>query len=143
MERLKLYAPESYYTTPKEEIDRVTGGCGPGGFGDFLVPDTIYGLSIFEACRRHDWMYHVGEILADKEEADRVFLNNMTRIIKVKTAWRWFPAFRKILIRLRLRRAKTYYFFVDEFGGPAFWDGKNQIEEFREVEEAIDNRGRF
>lgn len=124
---VKLYAPESYWETPEHIIDDLTGGCGPGGFGDWLVPDTVYGLSVFPACRIHDYMYGVGETLADKKEADRVFLNNMVRLIKAKAAWKW-------LRRLRLRRARTYYYFVKEFGGSAFWKGKNRPEEEREVQ---------
>ena len=123
---MRLYAPPSYWETPKEKIDRITGGCGPGGFGDWLVPDTIYGLSVFQSCRIHDYMYHIGKSLTDKEEADRVFLNNMIRQIRDGTKWKWLMFFRR-------QRAKTYYLFVKEFGGPAFWDGKNRPTEFRNI----------
>ena len=123
---VKLFAPAQYWETPEHIIDDMTGGCGPGGFGDWLAPDTNYGLSMFQACRVHDYMYAVGETLAAKEEADRVFLNNMVRLVKDGTRWRW-------LRQLRLRRAKTYYFFVKTFGGDAFWNGKNRTEEERDV----------
>lgn len=46
---LKLFAPPTYWTTPGDEIDVVAGGCGPGGAGDRLVPDTVWFLSIREA----------------------------------------------------------------------------------------------
>ena len=124
---VRLYAPEEYWDTPEHIIDAMTGGCGPGGFGDMFVPDTLWGMNVFPACRIHDYMYGVGETLADKDEADRVFLNNMVRLAKAGTRWNW-------LRRLRLRRAGTYYFFVSKFGGDAFWKGKNKPEEEREVQ---------
>lgn len=127
---LKLFAPKSYWSAPPDVVDAVTGGCGPGGFGDWLIPDTVWGLSVKPACRIHDWMYHVGADILDKEEADRTFANNMIRIIRAKTRL-------KILRLLRFRRARTYYWFVKEFGGPAFWDQKNAPEEFREVTSGV------
>ena len=121
---MKLWAPAAYWRTPKGLREEITGGCGPGGIGDMLIPDTIWGLSVKPACAIHDWMYHFGDTDQHKTQADRVFLNNMLRIIKNKTKWKW-------LARLRIRRAKTYYFFVKHCGGPAFWDAKNPIEEFK------------
>lgn len=125
---VKLYAPASYWRCSSAELKAMTGGCGPGGKGDYLVPDTVYGLSVFRACQIHDYMYAVGKTAADKEEADRVFLNNMLRIIDAETKWRW-------LRFLRRRRAYTYYKAVDIFGGSSFWDGKNKPQTFDYVEE--------
>jgi hypothetical protein len=82
----------------------------------------MYGLSITEAANIHDYMYYVGMTLEDKREADRVFLNNMIRIIEANSKF-WVLEF------LRKRRAKKYYLAVDWFGGPAFWSGKNDINE--------------
>lgn len=117
-----LFAPPGYWKIP--ENDR--GGCGPGSLGDWLVPDTIYGLSIKPACSIHDYMYSVGECDDDKTDADDVLLNNLVRIIRAATS-------SKLLLWLRLRRARTYYLAVHTFGGPAFWDGKNKPDEEREV----------
>lgn len=126
MEKVKLFAPLEYGDQPccyheasQELIESVTGGCGPGGFGDYFVPDTVWFLSIKEACKRHDWMYAFGLTIEDKELSDRVFLNNMIRIIDAYTKWGW-------LKRLRRKRAKTYYNFVKYAGGPSFWHDKNQ-----------------
>ena len=88
----------------------------------------MYGLSVFRACQIHDYMYYMGKTLADKEEADRVFLNNMVRIINAETKWKWLRCLRK-------RRAYAYYKAVDIFGGSSFWDGKNRPEFFDYVEE--------
>jgi len=127
---LMLFAPPSYWTCTEAMRREIVSGCGPGkGWKANLVPETLWGLSVHEACDIHDWMYHLGETIEDKKEADRVFLNNMIRIIDVRTKWNW-------LRRLRLRRAKTYYLAVCWFGGPAFWAGKNQPGEERSMEYA-------
>lgn len=104
-----LYAPNEFYKLSDNAIEEATGGCGPGGIGDRLVPDTAWGLNIKRACRIHDFMY--SDLCNDsKEDADRVFLNNMRRLIihgsKIK-----------FLISPRLKRAKTYYLVVKHCGG--------------------------
>ncbi|HBD18665.1 MAG TPA: hypothetical protein DC063_00190 [Arenimonas sp.] len=86
------------------------------------MPDTIYGLRVTAACDIHDYMYFIGDGIEDKDAADRVFLNNLLRLIAAGTRWDW-------LRRLRALRARTYYAAVCAFGGPAFWHGKNLPEE--------------
>lgn len=120
----ELYAPEQYWRLGREAIKEITNGCGPGGWLRALVPDTIWGLDISEACDIHDYMYAVGLTNEDKEVADRVFLNNIVRLINAKTRY-W------VLKRLRYRRASTYYLAVKNFGGPFFWSGKNPVETLR------------
>jgi hypothetical protein len=123
-----LYAPKSFWEADPAYVDKLTNGCGPGGFGDKLVPDTLYGLSVFHACRIHDWYYgpEMPGSFDCKAEADRVFLNNMVRIVKAKTRI-------KILLKLRLIRARTYYQAVKHFGGDAFWKNKNGADETRTI----------
>lgn len=116
--KAQLYAPKAYWDMDPKMVDEITGGCGPGGVGDRFVPDTVYLLSIFDACRIHDWMYRFGETLADKDEADRIFLNNMVRIVEASRGPKW-------LKKLRLRRVQKYYLAVHLLGGSAFWKGKN------------------
>ncbi len=113
----ELYAPQSYVNASNAVREGHVNGCGSGVLA-LLVPDTVYGLSIKEACDIHDWMYAEGETDAHKEDADLVFLNNMIRIIEARTSW-------SLLKRLRLRRARTYYLAVHHYGGPAFWRTKN------------------
>ncbi len=130
---MKLYAPESYWTTTQEEIDRMTGGCGPGGWGDFLVPDNLDwpvpgGMSIFKSCRIHDYCYAIGKTLADKEAADRIFLNNMLRQIDNVG----YANFGYIIRWRRRKRAWVYYKAVKRFGANAFWSTKNDAKEYRE-----------
>ena len=127
METVTLYAPPDYWTFPARALNEIANGCGAGKLGDLLVPDTVYGLSIRPACRVHDFMYHFGADLEDKEEADRVFMNNMIRIVNAAGGFRW-------LRWLRLRRCRKYYFAVACLGGPAFWRGKNSQASEKEVE---------
>ena len=42
--KLKLFAPIEYWRLKKEDpetLSMLVGGCGPGGFGDHIVPDTL------------------------------------------------------------------------------------------------------
>jgi hypothetical protein len=117
-----LYAPDWYWLLPQEEREK--GRCGAGeGLGEKLVPETIYFLSIRGACQIHDKMYWKGKTSKDKQEADRVFLNNILRIIDANTS-------NSLLKWLRRRRAYKYYEAVANFGGAAFWKDKNKPEEW-------------
>lgn len=122
---IELYAPEGYWQTLPEVLKQITNGCGTSGWKGALVPDTIYLLDIKPACNIHDYMYAAGLTLAAKKEADRVFLNNMLRIIDAAGGC-------SLLRMLRRRRAKIYYEAVHHFGGPAFWDGKNEPQTVQE-----------
>lgn len=115
---VKLFAPQTYLQASPQVRNQVINGCGTAGWKGGLIPDNLLGLSIHDCCNIHDWMYEVGQTLADKEEADRVFLNNMVRLITGET-WFW------TVKRLRLRLAKGYYEAVQHFGGPAFWANVN------------------
>jgi len=124
---LKLFAPKRYWELTKELREAITNGCGTGGWKGKLVPDHLWFLNIKEACNIHDYMYYVGETIQEKDEADRVFLNNMLRIID-------FAGGLWILQRRRRRLAIIYYEAVKNFGGPAFWASKNKPEEYRLIE---------
>jgi len=116
-----LYAPRDYWLLTEEEKDRICNGCGAQGKFDF-IPDSIWFMSIEEVCSIHDFCYYSSRpCIEDKEEADRIFLNNMLRLIEAKTKWRWLKF-------LRRRRAYKYYLAVKYFGAPAFWVGKNKDE---------------
>lgn len=114
---VSLSAPAEYWEMSSDFIDEITGGCGPGGLGDYMVPDTVWFLSIFFPCRIHDFGYWAGETEEDKRIEDNRFLNNMIRTVKTKTEWH-------LLKKLRLLRCKRYYQAVHWFGGPAFWNDK-------------------
>jgi len=108
-----IEAPDSYWNASDGEIIRVTGGCGAGKYGDMIIPDTMYGLSMTLICRIHDWEYHHGKTEDDKTMADKRFLANMIAWIDYRSAnffMRW----------LRHRRALKYYEAVRMFGGDYF-----------------------
>lgn len=113
-----LFAPASFLTTPFDTLKTLVNGCGATNAKFDFIPDRIYGTYIGYACFIHDFMYHEGRTIDDKEEADRVFLNNLLRVIKREHKW-YKPKF------LMRSRARKYYLAVRYFGGPAFWAGKN------------------
>lgn len=104
IKELGLSAPEVIWLISDKELDKK--GCGPGtGWGDRLIPDTLFGLSVKLACIIHDVDFDNGESL---EKANTRFLENVLRIID-KRSW-WGLKF------LRRHRAITYYHFVTEYG---------------------------
>jgi len=121
---IELYVEYDYEATAEILRKKSVNGCGPGGWKFDLVPDTMYGLSVVDACDIHDWMYLFGKTIEDKERADRSMLNNIIRLIDARTAKNWFA--QKLLKPARYRRAKIYYQMVSSFGGPAFWKGKQK-----------------
>lgn len=95
----------------------ICNGCGAANSKFDFVPDTIYGLSVREACYRHDYAYYIGRSEEDRLAADRQFLNNLLTIIELNSNF--------IMRPLRRRRALKYYEAVREMGAKAFWAGKN------------------
>ena len=113
-----LHAPASFLLVTEERLLEVCNGCGAADSW-FRPPKTIYGTLIVQACIIHDWMYNEGNCIEDKQEADRVFLNNMMRLIALDSV-KWYKP-----TRLQRIRACEYYRAVDLCGGTAFWVGKN------------------
>jgi len=120
----KLFYPKNF---DESKLDKIDGGCGPGGIGDYFIPDTIWGIYIRPACKIHDFQYHFGDTEKDKKDADDTFLNNMIRIIEDTEFTPLARSFgiNKVIRFLAKKTAQKYYFFVSYFGGPAFWDVKN------------------
>lgn len=114
--RHALYMPGPYIEADDNIKALICNGCGAAKSKFDFVPDTVWGLDITPACHIHDWMYHHGKTIDDKDEADRVFLNNMLRLIERGN---------RFLKPLRRRRALKYYESVVAFGGPAYWANKN------------------
>ena len=120
----ELFAPELYWKATPEQRSEVCNGCGTKGLAGIVIPDSLEGLDISECCAIHDWMYTFGLTLADKEEADRVFLNNMVRLINDNHTI-------EPIMAIRRQSCMVYYTAVCDFGGPAFWAGKNKPGEMR------------
>jgi len=114
----KLKSSDSYRASTANERERICTGCGLSGWKGDLVPETIYGLNISEACNIHDWDYHFGKTIEDKHRADNVFLDNMLILIEQAGGWKkWF----------RRWRAMTYYSAVRDFGHDAFMSNKKLV----------------
>ena len=126
---VKLWCPESFKRATSEERERKCNGCGTKGLGGILVPNTLYGLDVTEACDIHDWMYAEGTTVSDKNTADRVFRNNMLRIIHAR------PHGVGLISFLRRRRATKYYKAVKHFGGPAFWSAGKHGQQTEQIPE--------
>ena len=128
---LTLYAPEEYIRATSEQRAAICNGCGPASLWKFsLISDMLFGLCIKEACDIHDWMYAFGRTEKDREEADRVFRNNMLRIVDWSGGW-------GPIIFLRRRKAQHYYALVRNFGATYFWADKNA--ELNEYVVEVDN----
>lgn len=115
-----LYAPASFLNATPNQLMEICNGCGASGSW-FRPPKRIYGTLIVYACHIHDWMYNFGKTVEDKDESDRTMLNNINRLID-RDSSKWYkPTF------LQHRRALKYYYAVKNFGGSAYWAGKNQV----------------
>lgn len=123
-----LYMPEGYKNMSEGSTRNICSVCGSGGTD--CMPEYIWGLQVSEACKIRAYMYHFAESTVEaKEKADRVFLNNMIRIIDRNTS-RFLINCGLIRIKnplfwLRRRAAYAYYERMRKFGGPIFWIGKN------------------
>jgi len=91
-------------------------GCGPGGVGDWLVPDTMWGLWVGDACRQHDHDYRFGNGSSDehRKQCDTRMRLNMLMIVNAQSKTKTFKALRHV-------RVNTYYFWVRVAGGGSYW----------------------
>ena len=118
MKKAKLKIPSGYNKLTLAQRKKICNGCGTSGWKGKLVPETMWGLNVSEACQIHDFMYHVGKTIGDKNTADKVFLFNLNRIIDTTSGMNsWLNPLRRI-------RANTYYEAVKKFGKDAFLEGK-------------------
>ncbi|MCK5099015.1 MAG: hypothetical protein KAR45_12990 [Desulfobacteraceae bacterium] len=115
----RLAAPKSFWDADQELRDAVVGGCGPGGSGDKLVPDTMYLLSVTAACAIHDWCFAIWNDKAGFKLANNLFKNNMLRIIDQRGGNNRIKC-------LRQKRAVKYFKGVHYLGEPSFFDSHLQ-----------------
>ncbi len=113
----ELFAPESFLDAPYNQLIEVCNGCGAAGSW-LRPPAKMYGTNMVYVFHIHDWMYHEGKTIEDKDKADRVMLNNLYRLIEADSHKWYKPTF------LQRRRALKYYWGVKYGGGPAYWEGK-------------------
>lgn len=98
-------------TIPIKDIEsRIgsSGGCGPGKWGDLLIPDTVWGLSMKPACFLHDAEYSEANTPDKRYVADLRLFSNGRKIIHLKS--------NKFMIWLRMLRFSKYYVAVDLAG---------------------------
>jgi hypothetical protein len=98
-------------------IDRIgsDGGCGPGKWGDKLIPDAILGLSLTPCCYCHDCSYSEADTADKKYQADIDLFANSNKLNNKESNWiMHFP---------RARLIWWYYYCVDRAGG-SFTAGK-------------------
>ena len=91
-----------------------TYGCGPGGIGDLLIPDTMWGLSVRDACRIHDWGYRHCEEASEEDRARHDWMLRENAMTLVNEGAKWLRS-------LRRKRVETYYSMVRKFGSSAYW----------------------
>jgi len=113
-----LYAPVSFMLASIAQLEEICNGCGAADSW-FRPPASIWGTCIIYACHIHDWMYNEGVDDEDKQVADRSMKHNMQRLIR-RDAHKWYKP-----TKLQYARSILYYEAVVNYGGPAFWAGKN------------------
>ena len=116
--KLPLYKLISYVEATEEERSAVCNGCGAKD--GISVPNTMWGLSIKEACENHDWMFDKGITWGDFIFSNAIFLYNLTTIIINGSNF--------ITIMPRLYRAVKYYLAVVKWGEKAYWINKDKNE---------------
>jgi len=104
---MTIYRPEGM------PLDYKGNGCGPDGWKGLLIPDTLGGIDISEACNIHDYDYLFGGIEADREKANMNFLCNMIIIIRRDDTWFTNED-------IALKWAMQYYLAVEKYGKEYF-----------------------
>lgn len=74
--------PESYLDATPEERAAVVNQCGPNGWLNKFIPNSILGLDISRECDLHDWNYSNAKTSEDFKKADHEFLKNILEKIK-------------------------------------------------------------
>jgi hypothetical protein len=108
---MDLIAPESYLLASPAERAAVVNGCGPAGWRFDLVPDSLAGLDVSEACKIHDWMYRLGGDEAARKEADVILYLNLARLVLMAGG---------SLTGIRMAGAAAFYLAVRK-GGAAYF----------------------
>ncbi len=113
---MNLKCPESYNTASKEDIDKVSNGCGPKWLPKFEFFNKILGTNIKEACDIHDWEYTVSDVtVKNKLLFDYTLLINLLLLIKNSKSKYKVPKY---------SIAFLYYIAVSTFGWISFLDRK-------------------
>lgn len=80
-----------------------------------IIPRTLWGIDCNIAGYKHDFRYFVGGTEDDREKADKIFKDDLYKIINNhKCNWPWGT--RWLHIKLARRRAVKYYLAVKLLG---------------------------
>lgn len=109
-----LSKPDSYTAADRADIERVTNGCGPGGWRVDLIPDHLGDVDISEPCRIHDWEYSFGGSEEDRLKADVRLYVNVAGNVLLNDSY---------AVPLQMAAAVIFYRAVRE-AGAAFWGVK-------------------
>jgi hypothetical protein len=77
-----IIAPDEYFKSNLYKQLNTKTSCGPVGFLDRFIADSIFGVNVTLACSAHDFMYNKGETQYDKTIADELFHLNLKQLIK-------------------------------------------------------------
>ena len=84
-------------------------GCGPQGLVGKIIPDSLFGVSVLEACNFHDRTYSKGGNAKKRRIADKKFLADMLMKVEKQSQ-------SKVLKALRKTQAYLYFWSVRIFG---------------------------
>jgi hypothetical protein len=84
-------------------------GCGPKGPVGKIIPDSLFGVCVVDACNNHAASYSKGGDAKDRRKADVDFLKAMLAKVEEESASRMVKSFRKVM-------AYAYYYTVRLFG---------------------------
>jgi hypothetical protein len=84
-------------------------GCRPGGVIGKIIPDTLIGVSVHEACNLHDLNYSIGGDTNDRKIADETFISDMLKAVEKNSK-------NSIGKNIRTIQAYLYYWSVRFFG---------------------------
>lgn len=93
-------------------LDYEGNGCG-SGWKEPLVPDSLGGIDISEACAIHDYDYDIGGNEYDFSTANKNLLFNMLTIIHRDDTW-------LTNADIAVKWASKYYLAVVEYGKEYF-----------------------
>ena len=104
----RLRAPEEF------DPSQIVGGCGPGKWGNRLIPNSILGVDISPACDIHDFCYLIGKTEEERDQSDIELFANSYRIIKQKSKNKLMSFLRAVIL--------TWYFLAVAYGGESVYE---------------------
>ena len=105
---IRLYAPQEYLQASNDKKFKICNGCGPDNILHRIIPNSIFGVDVTEACNIHDWMTTNSRDLTERLHADSVFFANLKKLINKaggSTLLRW----------LRVSAARLYHYSVRSY----------------------------